>query len=310
MINRCIFILVFLISFFADAQEVVLSSCNEIKNSSSRNQCLKASLENLLIKEVFRNLDVVSLKQEEPVNLSVGINVSKTGVFALSSISTPNFGLAKSIHNVLKSLKPLEPYKDEKRKVVSSNFEFDFTFILKNDNSISVLDKDEQTVYTKTFKSEEPKMVLHKGEENKDYKSDKNSESENQLKEKEDIAFAVIEEVPVYPGCEGLNGNEERKNCMSEYISAMVKNNFNIDLAGNLGLNGRQRISVQFKINTQGFITDVVARAPHPALEEEAIRVINTLPRVTPGTQKGKKVNVLYSLPIIFQVENDNTKKK
>lgn len=295
MVNKYLIILVFFISFLNGAQNIVLTTCNEIQNSSARNQCLKASLENLLIKEVFRNLDFVNLQPEEPATMSVGINVSRTGVFAISSISTPNFGLARSIHNVLKSIIPVGEYMDEKKSANSSTFQFDFNFILKSDNSIAVLDKNDETIFVKRFNT---------GKEKKEDKSDTVDKPKKQLKDTDDIPYAAIEEVPIYPGCGELNTNEERRDCMSNYISSMVTNNFNSQLANNLGLSGRQRISVQFKIDTNGFIVDILARAPHPALEEETIRVINTLPRVIPGKQRGQKVNVMYSLPILFQVEN------
>ena len=89
---------------------------------------------------------------------------------------------------------------------------------------------------------------------------------------------------------------------MSEKISKFVQNNFSIDLASSLGLSGRQRISVIFKIDKAGNVTGVRARAPHPQLEDEAIRVINLLPKMKPGMQLGKAVIVPYSLPIIFEI--------
>jgi protein TonB len=119
-----------------------------------------------------------------------------------------------------------------------------------------------------------------------------------------DVPFAVIENVPVYPGCENMRTNDERRACMSERIDAFVRRNFNTELANDLGLTGRQTIRMQFKIDTQGNVVEVLARAPHPRLESEAKRVIERLPKMTPGKQRGKAVNVMYALPIIFQVEN------
>src|SRR5690606_14941747 len=97
----------------------------------------------------------------------------------------------------------------------------------------------------------------------------------------ESVPFAVIENVPVYPGCENAGNNEQKKKCMSDKISAFVNNKFNTSLADDLGLSaGRQRISVQFKINSKGDVVDVVARAPHPKLEAEAKKVISQLPKM------------------------------
>ena len=123
-----------------------------------------------------------------------------------------------------------------------------------------------------------------------------------EVEEEVEVPFAVIENVPVFPGCERGN-NEQKRKCMSEKISRFVQKNFNTDLAGDLGLTGRQRISVIFKIDKSGNVTGVRARAPHPSLEKEAIRVISLLPRMQPGKQKGKAVIVPYSLPIIFSAD-------
>jgi len=119
-----------------------------------------------------------------------------------------------------------------------------------------------------------------------------------------DVPFGVIENVPVFPGCENLKNNIQRKNCMSEKIDEFVKKEFNADLGSQLGLKGVNRVIVQFKIDKEGNVTDVRSRAPHPRLEQEAARVINSLPKMIPGKQRGKPVGVMYSLPIVFQVQD------
>ena len=124
-----------------------------------------------------------------------------------------------------------------------------------------------------------------------------------EIEEDIEVPFAVIENVPVYPGCESGN-NAAKKACMSEKISQFVQRKFNTELAGELGLSGRQRINVIFKIDKNGNITGVRSRAPHPRLEAEAARVINMLPKMKPGKQRGKAVIVPYSLPIVFQVQD------
>ena len=91
---------------------------------------------------------------------------------------------------------------------------------------------------------------------------------------------------------------------MSQKIQKFVQKKFNTELAGDLGLSGKQRISVIFKIDKNGNVTGVRSRAPHPRLEQEAARVINALPKMKPGKQRGKAVIVPYSLPIVFQVQD------
>lgn len=125
-----------------------------------------------------------------------------------------------------------------------------------------------------------------------------------EVEEDIEVPFSVIENVPVFPGCERKKGNAAKKQCMSDKISKFVNKKFNTDLASDLGLEGRQRINVIFKIDKNGNITSVRARAPHPGLEKEAKRVIGLLPKMQPGKQRGKAVTVPYSLPILFQVQD------
>jgi len=125
-----------------------------------------------------------------------------------------------------------------------------------------------------------------------------------EVEEDIEVPFAVIENVPIFPGCEKEKGNNAKKQCMSDKIAKFVNRKFNTELAGDLGLEGKQRISVIFKIDKNGNITNVRARAPHPGLEKEAKRVIGLLPKMQPGKQRGKAVTVPYSLPILFKVQD------
>lgn len=118
-----------------------------------------------------------------------------------------------------------------------------------------------------------------------------------------DVPFAVIENVPVFPGCENEVSNAAKKACMSDKVKQFVNRKFNTELGGELGLSGVNRIYVRFKIDRNGNIVGVQARGPHPRLEKEAQRVVGLLPKMTPGKQRGKAVGVLYSLPIVFQVQ-------
>ncbi len=111
-----------------------------------------------------------------------------------------------------------------------------------------------------------------------------------------------VEVVPVYPGCEKMTTNVERIKCMNTNITKLVQRKFDTDLAGQLGLTGTQRISVQFKIDQNGNVTEVLSRAPHPSLEKEARRVAHKIPQMKPGLQRKQPVSVLYNLPIVFKV--------
>lgn len=115
------------------------------------------------------------------------------------------------------------------------------------------------------------------------------------------VPYAVTEIVPAFPGCEQYL-DDVRKNCTSSEISNFVNKNFNTDLGKQLGLTGINRVIVQFRIDETGKVVDVRARAPHAELAAEAKRVISSLPQMEPGVHDGRKVSVMYSLPIAFKI--------
>lgn len=130
-----------------------------------------------------------------------------------------------------------------------------------------------------------------------DYQKQDNSEYDN----KAEVPFAVIDKAPAFEGCDQWV-DDPRKNCTSSKIADFVNANFNTGLGKQLGLTGINRVIVQFRIDETGNVQDIKTRAPHPELEEEAKRVIASLPQFIPGEQNGRPVSVMYSLPIAFKV--------
>jgi protein TonB len=117
----------------------------------------------------------------------------------------------------------------------------------------------------------------------------------------EDVPFYIIEKAPVYPGCTG--DNKQLKKCLEQSIREYVAENFDVNLAQDLGLSvGRKRIFVMFVIDKKGQISNIKSRAPHKRLQKEAERVIKSLPKMKPGKQRGRPVGVKYTVPIIFDV--------
>ena len=129
-------------------------------------------------------------------------------------------------------------------------------------------------------------------------------ESVEEIEEEiEDVNFRVVEEAPIYPGCEKEKDKEAIKRCFSRSVNMSIMKNFNADLAEKLGLPpGKKRIAVQFIIDKQGNIADIKTRAPHKALGTEAKRVVSLLPKMIPAKQEGKNVGVKFNLPIVFEV--------
>ena len=118
----------------------------------------------------------------------------------------------------------------------------------------------------------------------------------------EDVPFTIIEDVPVFPGCKG--NKKELKSCFNKKMQKHFQRKFNADLPNDLGMSpGKKRIIMLFKIDKVGNIVDIRAKAPHPKLQKEAIRIIKLLPKMKPGRQRGKAVGVKYTLPMRIEVE-------
>lgn len=115
---------------------------------------------------------------------------------------------------------------------------------------------------------------------------------------------AIIEKLPVYKGCEKSKAPSALGKCLSEKISAHVMREFDTNIRNKTELKGKIKLLCIFKIDTDGNIIDVKAKAPNPFLANEVEKVIKDLPKVVaPGFQNGKAVKVPYSLPIVFYIK-------
>ena len=127
-------------------------------------------------------------------------------------------------------------------------------------------------------------------------------EAEEEEEVVEDVPFSIIEDVPVFPGCSGTKA--QKKACLNKKMRRHVQRYFDAELANELGLApGKKKIYLVFKIGKTGNIEQINARAPHPRLKKEAIRIAKKLPKMLPGKQRGRPVRVGYTLPITFNVE-------
>lgn len=111
-----------------------------------------------------------------------------------------------------------------------------------------------------------------------------------EVEEESDVVlFSVVETMPQYPG--GNNG-------LIQYIGS------NLIYPAYAQENGIQgRVIVQFWVETDGTIKDVVVvRGIDPSLDQEAIRIVKSMPKWKPAMQRGKPTRVKYTLPITFKL--------
>lgn len=109
--------------------------------------------------------------------------------------------------------------------------------------------------------------------------------------EEEDQIFQVVEDDASFPGGPG------------ELMKYLQKNIKYPSICQEQGIQGR--VIVQFVVEKDGSITDVqVIKAINPYLDKEAVRVVSTMPKWSPGKQRGKPVRVRFTLPVTFRLSN------
>ena len=108
--------------------------------------------------------------------------------------------------------------------------------------------------------------------------------------EEEQVIHIRVEKMPEFPG-----GQE----ALNRFLVRNIKYPL---LAQENGIQGR--VVRQFVVNSDGSIVDIsVVRGVEESLDKEAIRVIKSMPKWTPGRQGGKSVRVKYTLPIRFKLQ-------
>jgi len=118
-----------------------------------------------------------------------------------------------------------------------------------------------------------------------------------------DVPYAVVDEVPIFPGCEDA---DDKRACFNEKIQKHIGKHFNYPQeAQDANIEGR--VSTMFTISSEGTIENIKMRGPDKLLEDEVERIIKRLPKMSPGKQSGKPVNVPFSIPVVFKLQEGST---
>ena len=105
--------------------------------------------------------------------------------------------------------------------------------------------------------------------------------------------FQIVEQMPEFPG--GNTALLEFNGQNVEYPQFSKEN----------GIQGR--VFVSFIIEPDGSVSNVkILRGVSEEIDEEAIRVVKSMPNWEPGMSRGKKVRVAYTLPINFKLQGDD----
>lgn len=119
--------------------------------------------------------------------------------------------------------------------------------------------------------------------------------------EQEGIPLAVIEQVPIFEECKTIP-KEKHRDCFQEMMSNFIQKNFYYpEEAQENKIQGK--VFIRFVIEKDGSIEIVTVRGPNKILEDAARNMFKKLPKLIPGTQRGKPVRVSYSVPIMFKLQ-------
>ena len=124
--------------------------------------------------------------------------------------------------------------------------------------------------------------------------------SQDTIKTKiEEKGEEIYFEVDVMPKFQGKEQNHFR---------VFIQKNLKYpEIAQKNGISGK--VFVQFDVNAKGNVTNVViVRGVDPSLDQEALRVVKSSPKWEPGVEEGKPVIVRYSFPIVFALNDKETK--
>ncbi len=170
-----------------------------------------------------------------------------------------------------------------KQQPITTNPEFE---IVKDDAVVESLEEFENKPVV-TVSKQDLAMVSTKFEENK-------------KEEVLDVILGVVEEVPIFPGCEKV-AKEDRLACFNKKMRKHIVKNFRYpEAAQEMGMEGK--VNVFFKIDVDGRITNFQMRGTGAVFEKEAKRIIGKLPRMTPGRHNGRPARVGFSIPINFKL--------
>lgn len=111
-----------------------------------------------------------------------------------------------------------------------------------------------------------------------------------EVEEEETQVFFIVEDMPEFPGGEMA---------LRAYIANAIKYPV---IAQENGIQGK--VYVTFVVGKDGSVSNAtIARGVDPSIDKEALRVVNALPKWKPGKQRGKPVNVSYTVPINFVLQ-------
>ena len=261
--------------------ETITSYVYEDTQAQPQKKVVKKGRQNGQIKMGDKTIDVkaeTEAKAEEKAKVKLDLNGMKRPLIVVDG---------KRIDNQDEFMKSLDPAT------------IDHIDVIKNEEL--------KEVYSKTYNGDASEGVVvittkthaaeHKAKQEKEAAEKKKVAAIAMEAPEAEGAFDVVEKMPQFPG-----GAPE----LMKFLSMTVKYPEAAEKAGTQG-----RVIATFVVEKDGSISDArVVKSVSKELDEEALRVINAMPKWTPGMQSGKNVRVKYTIPISFRLDKSTESEK
>lgn len=247
-------------SIYFPQEQIVHPDC---KNSSDKNDCFYKIINNKVTEIINSNTKKVNIEKDTlKININLIADINGDLKHHDESFTRQHQRLGKknikAITSFLKTLPKTKVYNNKSENYIS-NHRFNLVFLKK---------------------ASEGDLEFESIDTDNNYKG------------------GIIEEIPVFIGCEGLF-EKESKTCFQTKMQKHIKDNFRYpDAAIRNGISGK--VYVIITIDKEGIVKNIRTKGPAPILEEEAHRIMSLLPKMKPGLQNGKPMRVPYSIPITF----------
>ncbi len=259
-------------------------NCITISDVDQKRKCTNNILQDFVIKhfnkKLFTNDQIKGFKV-----IKAEFVVTKQGKIKNISIEAPNLKIQNEIKRIIKKLPQMIPGKKEGKNI---NTKYLFPIILDFGH-----DKKENFFSNKKEGSPNNEVEVIEIDQRTD---------NVQIPTEQAISSNFLKNKPIYPGCK--NADIQKTNeCTNRKIQMFILQKLNRDITSELKLKGIVKMFSIFTVDKQGNIVNIGVRTPYKKLENEIIRVIKLLPKMTPGKMNGKAVNARFVLPIVIEIE-------
>jgi uncharacterized protein YlzI (FlbEa/FlbD family) len=264
---------------------IILIISIQLKAIGQNKELISKAINNQNIERIDSIAKKLNYKGGDIIKVFAIFTVNEKGEIKNVKARGPHRLFEQEAIRIVKLIPNLDP-KEFKNGIKEMKYSLPINFVIETDKEKKKrLKKEKQIVKKKTEFNEKHSII------------------NLTISDKDIYPFDFVEIIPITIDCNPKSEKEILKKCVENSVTSHVNKTFNAGLAYKLGLkSGLYKIYVSFIISISGEIVNITTEGNNKKLNDEAIKVINRLPKMTPGMINGKIVNVKYSLPIVLLV--------